>query len=423
MALPILDLSPFLGPSSVPAKRAAAAALDDACRTHGFFYLTAHGIPAQLEQHVLAQARKFFCPSSSSSSSSNPPPPPAASGEQQQQRKQQLARRDPGLGGDGARGYQRLGENVTQGASDHHEAIDFYRPVIPPVPFDPTDAAKGWKLLQGPNLWPAADPEFRTAFEDFWARLLELGHAVMVAMAWALGYQDPADEDALLRHTRNGFWVARAIGYPPLAAAHEADGGLSCGAHTDYGCTTFLLADDTPGALQVLSKAGQWINADPIPGLCCPPCLPIISEANGGHRMLCGQHWRHDGSVDERAVGQHAAPRRAPRARRPPWLPRQRALLLRARLGRRGAPAGQVRAALRRRAPVCAHRVRRASGREGAGELLRRFRAARIAAPMWPVPIVFQSICNLEKSTHWQLIARAGAIALCFCVLRPSEMV
>jgi isopenicillin N synthase-like dioxygenase len=27
-----------------------------------------------------------------------------------------------------------------------------------------------------------------------------------------------------------------------------------------------LLADDTKGALQVRTKAGEWINADPIPG-------------------------------------------------------------------------------------------------------------------------------------------------------------
>jgi isopenicillin N synthase-like dioxygenase len=35
----------------------------------------------------------------------------------------------------------------------------------------------------------------------------------------------------------------------------------------DYGCTTFLLADDTPGSLQVLSKDGKWIDADMIKGL------------------------------------------------------------------------------------------------------------------------------------------------------------
>jgi len=40
------------------------------------------------------------------------------------------------------------------------------------------------------------------------------------------------------------------IGYPPLPADYDTSKGLSCGAHTDYGCLTFLLADDFPGALQ-----------------------------------------------------------------------------------------------------------------------------------------------------------------------------
>jgi isopenicillin N synthase-like dioxygenase len=34
----------------------------------------------------------------------------------------------------------------------------------------------------------------------------------------------------------------------------------------DYGCVTLLLADSTRGALQVLSKSGEWIDADPIEG-------------------------------------------------------------------------------------------------------------------------------------------------------------
>ena len=62
----------------------------------------------------------------------------------------------------------------------------------------------------------------------------------------------------------------RLIGYPKLSKpiGPEADiAEQSCGEHTDYGCVTLLLADPTPGALQVLLKDGKtWLNADPIPG-------------------------------------------------------------------------------------------------------------------------------------------------------------
>jgi len=60
--------------------------------------------------------------------------------------------------------------------------------------------------------------------------------------------------------------VLRMIGYPGLLEGHDTNQGISCGAHTDYGCLTFLLADPIPGALQVEAKNGQWIPADPLPG-------------------------------------------------------------------------------------------------------------------------------------------------------------
>jgi isopenicillin N synthase-like dioxygenase len=49
---------------------------------------------------------------------------------------------------------------------------------------------------------------------------------------------------------KDNYWVLRVIGYPPLPESFDTTQGISCGAHTDYGCLTFLLADDFPGALQ-----------------------------------------------------------------------------------------------------------------------------------------------------------------------------
>ena len=52
----------------------------------------------------------------------------------------------------------------------------------------------------------------------------------------------------------------RIIGYPPLADAQKSgngDVGISCGEHCDYGCLTFITADETRGALQVRSAAAE----------------------------------------------------------------------------------------------------------------------------------------------------------------------
>ncbi|TGZ79551.1 Clavaminate synthase-like protein [Ascodesmis nigricans] len=244
MSLPILDLSAFTSPSSTTdSKRAAASALSAACRDHGFFYLR-HTL-GPLEQRALALAREFFLTSSPST-------------------KSRISRLNPGDGGDGARGYQKLNENITQGKTDFHEGIDYYSPVVEPKLLDPAHPEKGYELLMGVNLFPQEVEGFQETFEAFWDELRKLGDRVMVAMAWALGYEE--DEEVLLRQTRNGFWSARVIGYPELKKEDGGEGGISCGEHSDYGCTTFLLADPTPGALQVLAKTGEWIDADPIEG-------------------------------------------------------------------------------------------------------------------------------------------------------------
>jgi isopenicillin N synthase-like dioxygenase len=232
-ALPIIDISPFLPTtnSTPSAKAACAQALHTACNTHGFFYLTNHGIPAALTTSILSLARQFFLNTSPSS-------------------KVRIARRH-------ARGWQQIGENVTQGLRDMHEAIDFYREVD-----DMAELADG--PLGGANQWPEEPPELRGVYEEYLAKVLNLGEVVVRAMGYAFG---PEHEEIFLSKTRNSFWVLRMIGYPSLQSTNSSS-GISCGEHTDYGCTTFLLADpDVKGALQVLARDGSmWLDADPIPG-------------------------------------------------------------------------------------------------------------------------------------------------------------
>ncbi|KAH0545243.1 hypothetical protein FGG08_000697 [Glutinoglossum americanum] len=231
--LPIIDISPFLPTTSnsTPASKSTSAqALHTACHTHGFFYLINHNIPPTLTTSILSLARHFFLHSTPTS-------------------KAHIARR-------GARGWQHIGENVTKGLRDMHEAVDFYREV------DDMDGMEDGPL-GGQNLWPEEPPELKEVFKRYLEELLGLGEAVVRAMGYAFGSEN---EEIFLRDTRESFWVLRMIGYPPLQSTN-LDEGISCGEHTDYGCTTFLLADpDVKGALQVLSRdGGTWIDADPIP--------------------------------------------------------------------------------------------------------------------------------------------------------------
>jgi isopenicillin N synthase-like dioxygenase len=157
--LPTIDISPFLlFSSSLESKQAVATALNNACRDHGFFYLTGHNIPQSTFDAVLSTARSFF---------SSP-----------QSKKDEFS---IDLTGDGARGYQKIGQNVTQYKNDWHEGLDLYAPL--------TDKSRKWfgakgRTLTGENKWPS--DEFRSIIEKYIEQLKVVGAATMQAMALAL---------------------------------------------------------------------------------------------------------------------------------------------------------------------------------------------------------------------------------------------
>ncbi|TFK27981.1 Clavaminate synthase-like protein [Coprinopsis marcescibilis] len=248
--LPIIDVGPFFSddPNDASKRLAASQALHRACIEYGFFYLNIEAYVDPKEPEELATlARQFF---------SLP-----------QEEKDKLSLKNQ----DYARGYARLKENVTNGKADNHEGLDFYKPVDNP---DKT------KPVWGENQWPTI-PGFKNKYEIWVEKMKNLGMVIMRAMAIGLG-MDEAEQENLLSKVDDSFWVMRVIGYPPLPNDHD---GFSCGAHKDYGCLTFLYADQTRSALQVFlrrpgaketdelglpreqgEEEGVWINADPIPG-------------------------------------------------------------------------------------------------------------------------------------------------------------
>ncbi|CAJ1448676.1 unnamed protein product [Effrenium voratum] len=238
-SLPVLDVGPFLGGSKA-SREEVARKLDEVCSSVGFFYLEGHGIPRAEVQQLHRLARDFFA--------------------QPQGLKDKLRLSDEP---ERWRGYQRLGDNVTLGQRDWHEALDFYaEDAVQPAVFRevgkmaPAEVDRLLRFAKSGNRWPQAR-EFREAFEAYFARLESLGKLLMEAMALGLGLAPQHFES----FTDRSFWVARVIGYPPLPRA--ADVGLSCGEHSDYGCWTILSQDETRDALEVRFPDGSWQKVQP----------------------------------------------------------------------------------------------------------------------------------------------------------------
>ncbi|KAG9154641.1 hypothetical protein Leryth_023053 [Lithospermum erythrorhizon] len=241
-SIPLIDISPLVSkwddPNIEQDEHVAEVVrqLDKACRQAGFFYVKGHGIPDSLIKDVREITRTFF------------------SLPYEEKVKIKLS---PGTG---YRGYQYVGENITKGVPDMHEAIDCYREVEPGM------YGELGKTMEGSNKWPSNPPEFRNMMEEYITRCTDLSRKIMRGLALALG---GSAEEFERRGAGDPFWVFRIIGYPVLPNGSSPDmleSDIGCGAHTDYGLLTLVNQDDNITALQVRNHSGEWISAVPIPG-------------------------------------------------------------------------------------------------------------------------------------------------------------
>lgn len=226
--LPVVDVAP-LWDGGAEGLAAVSAEIGRACRTTGFFYVSGHGIPDGLLADVFAASRSFFAL------------PPA-----------DKARVSLAAAGNN-RGYVGMdGENLDPDApADMKEAFNIGREIEPGELVDPAAPSSGgtpWPDLAGfrPTM---------TAYYQACRRLCEELHAAFATdLGLASNYFTPfIDRPAA---------TLRLLRYPPVG---QVAAGLGAGTHSDYGNVTILAQDDV-GGLEVRTRAGDWLQARPVPG-------------------------------------------------------------------------------------------------------------------------------------------------------------
>lgn len=238
-ALPIIDLS---------ADRAAVAAgIQAACRDSGFFYLTGHGVPAELLKELDAAAREFFA--------------------LPEDAKLEIAM---ARGGRAWRGFFPVGGELTSGRPDLKEGLYFGLD----LPGDDPRVLAGLPL-HGSSLYPRQVPALAELVPAYVGALTEVAQEVMRAVALSLDL--PGDYFAS-GYTADPTVLFRIFHYPPSPAG---DDGWGVGEHTDYGLLT-LLAQDENGGLQVHTPRG-WVDAPPIPGTFVCNIGDMLDRLTGGY--------------------------------------------------------------------------------------------------------------------------------------------
>ena len=248
--LPVIDVGPLIGEGLAdggsPPARAVAEQIQGACRAHGFFYVTGHGVPAELLAGLADASAEFFAL-------------PVAD-------KLEIAME---RGGRAWRGYFPVGGELTAGQPDLKEGL-YFGAELP----DGDPRVLAGLPLHGRNLFPRQVPRLRELVLTYLDALSGLGQSVLSGIALSLGLDARYFADS---YTADPTILFRIFNYPSSASA-KASWGV--GEHTDYGLLT-LLAQDDSGGLQVATPEG-WIDAPPLPGTFVCNIGDMLDRLTGG---------------------------------------------------------------------------------------------------------------------------------------------
>ncbi|MGK2950205.1 MAG: isopenicillin N synthase family dioxygenase, partial [Acidimicrobiales bacterium] len=260
-SLPVIDVGPLV--RDEPDLHEVAAAIDEACRAHGFFYVIGHDVPGALLDDLDEAARRFFTLPEIDKAS--------------------IAMAE---GGRAWRGWFPFEGELTAGVPDRKEGLYFGAELAPDHP-----RVQAGTPLHGANLFPAQVPELRTAVLAHLDAMTALGHALARGIALALGLE----ANWFDRHlTADPLVLFRIFRYP--AEDGLAEPGWGVAEHTDYGLLT-ILGQDASGGLEVHAPGG-WIDAPPIPGAFVVNLGDMLERMTGGRYRSTPHRVRNRGTDD-----------------------------------------------------------------------------------------------------------------------------
>lgn len=250
--IPVIDLAGM----SDPGRRAALAAqLVETAQTVGFFYISGHGVPADLRAEAFAASAQFFAL------------PEATKAQVRVDQNQ--------------RGWMAQGLSTLEGSKTHDAKEVFF------WGWDvaPDDPDLGLPLV-ALNQWPTAVP-LRDRLLPYYRAVVALGRQVLALLAEGLD----ADSQVLQRAYEKPLARGQLVYYPPVDEQDTSVERYSAAPHTDFGVLT-LLAQDDRGGLQVRNAAGDWIEAPPVPDTYVCNIGDLLQHWSGGrlrstaHRVI-----------------------------------------------------------------------------------------------------------------------------------------
>jgi isopenicillin N synthase-like dioxygenase len=228
--IPVIDMGPALD-DSPEGERRVAAEFRRAATEVGFFYVKNHGVPWHLAERARAAARRFFA--------------------------LPLDRKALVRVNANHRGFLRVGEAkmADDAEPDLKESFVWGLEVAPGDPAMTPD-----NPFICPNNWPTFMPEMKRAAYPYFEATLECGRRLLNVFAVSMDLP----RDTFTKRWQRPIARGALVYYPPQPPELGRE-QFGVAPHTDYGCLTVLCQDDV-GGLEVETKAGEWVAADPIEG-------------------------------------------------------------------------------------------------------------------------------------------------------------
>ncbi|HZK31356.1 MAG TPA: 2-oxoglutarate and iron-dependent oxygenase domain-containing protein [Corynebacterium sp.] len=253
-SLPVISLRRL---TEGPERAAELRRLREVTHTIGFFYLSEHDVPVELQEELFKTAKKFFA------------------------QPREVKERISNIHSPQYRGYAALGDERTQGTVDWREQID-YGPERETSTVDLD--THPWRILEGPNPWPDTLPELRPQVTEWMERLTDV--SLVLLRGWAESLGQPAD--FFDPYFTRPFPLLKLCHYPPAGADVP---GLGVGAHHDSGVLTLLLPEAGSSGLQV-RHGEEWLDVDTLPNHFVVNIGELLEGATDGylratpHRVL-----------------------------------------------------------------------------------------------------------------------------------------
>ncbi|PGG99013.1 hypothetical protein AJ79_08712 [Helicocarpus griseus UAMH5409] len=236
--IPTIDLSLAQSPESKPI---LLKQLRHALLSVGFLYITNHGVSDEVITDLVDVLPKLFSLSDAA--------------------KEEIAlHNSPHF-----LGYSNVGAETTGGKADRREQVEFATELNATYSL----GKPLYERLRGPNQWPSQLPQLKPIVNLYISELTSLGERFLHLVAEALSLPPSTFLPFLSDQHR-----LKLVHYPgstssSLALDANTDETQGVGPHKDSsGWWTFLLQASPPSVkgLQVLNKAGTWIDVPNIPG-------------------------------------------------------------------------------------------------------------------------------------------------------------